>query len=269
MESGRVGRTLLAGGIELSWWEQGQGPTVLCLHETAASGEIWRPLADALDGEARTVAPDRRGWGASGAPEQYSATTIAEQAEDAVALLDELDAAPALACGAGLGAVAALDLLLRRADLIRAGVLVEPPLLAFVPEATEGLSADLASVSKAVAAGGPAAALDLYLAGGLPYAGAGASRIPEPVAASAREHPLSLFAELPAVPAWSLHPSRMHRLQAPSRIVIAAGTPPPLRAAAEQLATHLGGSEIVRLGGEGLPHVDAAVELAAAVRALL
>jgi pimeloyl-ACP methyl ester carboxylesterase len=269
LEPGRVDRSLLVGGIELTWWERGDGPDVLCLHETAASSEIWLPLAEQLGAEARVLAIDRRGWGSSGAPEQYSATTIEEQAEDAAALLEELGSRPTLACGAGLGAVAALDLLLRRPDLVRAAVLVEPPLLAYVPEATEGLSADRESIAEAVAHGGPAAALDLYLAGGLPFAGPGAERIPEQVAASTRERPLSLFAELAAVPAWTLRSAEMLALEAPSRIVLGSTTPRHLRVAAEQLAAHLGGSEIVRLGGEGLPHVGAAAELAGVIRALL
>jgi pimeloyl-ACP methyl ester carboxylesterase len=269
LEPGRVGRSQLLHGVELSWWERGAGPSLLCLHETAASGEIWRPLADAIGDGVRTIAPDRRGWGSSGAPEPYSATTIEEQAEDCAALIAELDAAPAVACGAGLGAVIALDLLLRRGDLVRAAVLVEPPLLAFLPEATEGLSSDRAALADAVAGGGPEAAIDLYLSGGLPFAGAGAARIPAPIAASARERPLSLFAELGAVPAWPLRTSRMHALAAPARVVIGATTPAPLRASAARVAEALGAVELVELGGEGLPHVGSAPELAQVVAALL
>jgi pimeloyl-ACP methyl ester carboxylesterase len=269
LEPGRVDRSLPVHGTELSCWEQGEGSAVFCLHETATCAEIWAPLAEQLGDEARVIAFDRRGWGDSGAPEQYSATTVEEQAEDAAALLAQLDAGPALACGAGLGAVVALDLLLRRGDLVRAAVLVEPPLLAFVPEATEGLSADRTSIAEAVADGGPAAALDLYLAGGLPFAGPGAGRIPEPVAGSAREHPLTLFAELAAVPGWTLRSAEMLALEAPSRIVVGAKTPPQLRAAAEQLDAHLGGSQIVLLEGDGLPHVGAAADLADVIRPLL
>ena len=55
--------------MSLSFWEHGSGAPTLCLHETAASGEIWRPLARALGDRARTIAPDRRGWGGSQAPE--------------------------------------------------------------------------------------------------------------------------------------------------------------------------------------------------------
>jgi pimeloyl-ACP methyl ester carboxylesterase len=230
---------------------------------------VWRPLAEALDDDARTIAPDRRGWGSSGAPQQYSATTIEEQAEDAVALCEHLDAVPAVVCGAGLGAVVALDLVVRRAGLARAVVLIEPPLLAFVPEATEGLSADRQAIETAVAAGGPDAAFDLYLRGSLPYAGAGAGRIPDPIGAAARRRPLSLFAELAAVPGWSLRFSELPGVQAPSRVVVSASTPPQLRRAAEELAARLGGAELLRLGGEGLPHIGAAPELADAVRALL
>jgi pimeloyl-ACP methyl ester carboxylesterase len=269
VEAGRVTGSLLVAGVELSFWEQGAGPAVLCLHETAASGEIWRSLAEALAADARTIAPDRRGWGSSGTPQPYSATTVEEQAEDAVALLAELDADPAVACGAGLGAIAALDLVLRRADLVRAAVLIEPPLLAYVPEATEGLSADRAAIADAVAGGGAEAALDLYLAGGLPFAGSGAERIPDEIGIGARDHPLSLFAELAAVPAWTLRSAEMASSHAPSRIVVGASTPPPLLAAAEHLAAALGGSELVRVDGGGLPHVDCAAELAASIKPLL
>ena len=74
-------------------------------------------------------------------------------------ILTERDAAPAVLIGAGLGAVAAPDLSLRRLELVVGCVLVEPPLLAFELGATEALSADAADlVREAVAAGGTAAA---------------------------------------------------------------------------------------------------------------
>jgi pimeloyl-ACP methyl ester carboxylesterase len=261
---------LLVNGVELSWRERGAGPALLCLHETAATAAIWEPLADAIGDDARTIAPDRRGWGASGVPEQYSATTVEEQAADAGALLEAIEIEQgALLCGAGLGAVAALELLLRRGDLARAAILVEPPLLAFLPQATEGLSVDREGIAEAVRRGGPEAAIDLYLAGGLPHLGPGAGRIPDDVAAEARQRPLSLFAELGAVPAWSLRMAEMAAVEAPSRIIVGASTPPILCRAAEALATRLAGSELVRLGGDGLPHTDGARELAGVVRELL
>lgn len=269
MEPGRVGGPQLLNGVELSWRDRGAGPPLLLLHETATTGAVWEPLIAAIGGDARTVAPDRRGWGASGAPEQYAATTIEEQAADADALLREIDAGPAVACGAGLGAVVALELLLRHRDIARAAVIVEPPLLAFLPEATQGLGADRQEITEAVSRGGADAAMDAYLAGELSHFGPGAERIPDAVGAEARKRPLSLFAELGAVPAWSLRTAEMLALDAPSRIVVGASTPPLLRATSEQLAIRLGASELVDIGGEGLPHVGAAGGLAGVVRDLL
>ncbi|MDQ3759607.1 MAG: alpha/beta hydrolase, partial [Actinomycetota bacterium] len=114
--------------------------TVLCLHETATTGAVWAALAQALAGHATVLAPDRPGWGDAEAPEGYARTTVAEQASFAARLLKR-HAGPAVACGAGIGAVAALELSLAEPDLIIGALLVEPPLLSFAPEATEQLSA--------------------------------------------------------------------------------------------------------------------------------
>ena len=147
-------------------------------------------------------------------------------------------------------------------------MLIEPPLLAFLPEATEGLSSDRVVIGDAVAASGPEGGLELYLAGGLAYLGAGAGRIPAEIAAIARRTPLSLFAELAAVPGWTIAASRLSRSEVRGRVVVGASTPPVLRAAAEQLAGRLGESELLPVGGEGLPQIDAAAELAVAVSEL-
>jgi len=266
---GGVGATLLVGGVELHWREHGDGNPVLFLHESAASGAVWEPVVSALGAGVRSIALDRRGWGSSGTPEPYAATTVEEQAADAAAVLAELEAGPAVACGAGLGAVVALELLLRHADLTRAAVLIEPPLLAFVPEATEGLGADRQELSDAMAEGGQEAVTDLYLTGGLPFLGPGTERLPEAVAAKARRRPRSLFAELATVPAWSLNGAEMRALEAPSRIVVGSSTPAHLRTAADQLSQFLGGTELVQLQSGGLPHVTGAAELAALISDLL
>ncbi len=136
-------RSLEARGVELGWSERGAGPAVLLVHETATSSAAWAGVAEQVEAlGGRAISYDRRGWGASGEPVGYARTTVEEQSEDAAALIEGIGAAPAVVCGAGLGAVIALDLQLRHPGLARAAVLVEPPLLALVPEATEMLSAD-------------------------------------------------------------------------------------------------------------------------------
>jgi hypothetical protein len=54
----------------------------------------------------------------------------------------------------------------------------------------------------------------------------------------------------------------MLALELPSRIVVGTATPALLRSTSEQLALRLGSSELVDVGGEGLPHVSRAPELA-------
>jgi hypothetical protein len=87
--------TVEGAGVPLAYEERGEGPTVLLVHGLASDAEAQRPLAEALAPGARVIAYDRRGYGASGAPVPYEGTTAEEQAEDAVALLRALGAAPA------------------------------------------------------------------------------------------------------------------------------------------------------------------------------
>lgn len=254
----------LVNGIEIAVQATGEGSPVLCIHETAATAAIWEGFAEAAAAR-QVIRYDRRGWGATEVPQGYRRTTVGEQAEDAVALLRRFTGEPAVICGAGLGGVVALDLALRRPEVCAAAVVIEPPLLAFLPQATNGLSADLAAVEEAVGRGGADAAFDLYASGGLPYLGAGAGRLPAAVQAAARARPGSLFAELAAVADWEIRSQALLGCQVPVRIVVGASTPPVLRLTAEELAARVADVGMIRLGGDGLPHVTAAPELARAI----
>src|SRR5262249_15031572 len=158
-------------------------------------------VSAAIGEKARAIGYDRRGWGESSAPDGYRRTTVEEQSEDAAALIETLSLGEVLVCGAGLGAVIALDLLLRRPELILGAVLIEPPLLQLLPAATESLSADRRA-PEAAAGEGREAIVQLYLSGALGALAAGAARLPEGLTRPARERPISLIAELGAVPAW-------------------------------------------------------------------
>lgn len=254
----------MAADVELHRWETGRGRPVLCIHETGTSSESWRSLADALGDRARTIAYDRRGWGRSGAPEPYTRTTVHEQAEDATRVLADAGAAPALLCGAGLGAVVALDLVVQRPQLARAAVAIEPPLLAFLEAATERLSEDGESLREAVRHGGPEAGVDLFLAGGLPALGAGAGRLPDSLAGAVRDRPLSLFAELAAVASWPLPLAEMAGNRVPVRVVVFESSPSLLRDAARETAGRIAATELRELpGGDRLGAAAPLAELIA------
>jgi pimeloyl-ACP methyl ester carboxylesterase len=252
---------LEARGIEIAWSEAGEGSPVLLVHETAATGAVWSGVANALAGGARAVTYDRRGWGDTSAPEAYRRTTIEEQSEDAVALLEAAKAVPAVIAGAGVGAMVALDLLLRRPDLVRATLLVEPPILQLLPMATEMLSQDRRRLEAAAGAGEDV--IELYLSGALPALGAGVSRLPEALLAAARERPGSVIAEMGIATGLRTPLPRLAAAERPSLIVTSLSTPPLLRDAAAALADRLADASLTEVdSGERAPHVGAADQVA-------
>jgi pimeloyl-ACP methyl ester carboxylesterase len=252
---------LEARGVELAWSERGQGPAVLLIHETATGAGEWDEVAETLSGGARAILYDRRGWGESSVPEGYRRTTVEEQSEDAAALIEGLDAAPAVLCGAGAGAVIALDLLLRRADLVAGTVLVEPPVLQLLPAATVALSDDRRRLE--VAAANREDVIQLYLAGALPALGPGVSRLPSSLTEAARRRPGSVVAELGLAAGWRLPLQRLASVERRSAIVTSGSTPPLLREAAAALSARLADSEAREMdSGQMPPHLGAAGDVA-------
>ncbi len=238
----------------------------LCLHESATTGRIWSAVAEALNGHAEVIAHDRPGWGEAEAPDGYARTTVTEQARYASLIAERLGE-PVVVCGSGIGAAAALELMLARPELVTGVVAIEPPLLSFVPEATEQLSADVATVRDVAAAGGREAVLDAYLDGQLPALGSGAERLPAALADRGPWAPSSLVAELSAVPAWSRTTGEFAAASRPSIIAVSENSPPFLAQAARELAAVLGRAEL-RSTEAGLPHVEGAGEVAALVAEL-
>ena len=249
---------LEARGVELSWRESGEGAPVLLVHETTTSSSVWGPVAGSLSPGARAIVYDRRGWGDSSVPDGYRRTTIEEQSEDAAVLLESLDARPAVVCGAGLGAVIALDLLLRRPELLSGAVLIEPPVIGLVPEATEALSDDRLALEEAYRDRRADGAVGLYLSGGLQVLSAEADRLPTSLTADARERPPILFAELGCAAGWTMPLVRLAGAEVPSLIVTAPSTPPLISAAAEALAVRLSASATKDVETtHGPPHIGA------------
>jgi pimeloyl-ACP methyl ester carboxylesterase len=213
-------------GVALNVVERGSGPSVLLIHGLAADAQALAPVAEALASGARVIAYDRRGYGASGAPEPYHGTTVEEQAEDAAALLRALDAGPALVCGDGFGALVALDLAKRHRALVRAAVLSNPPLFMFVPEATERLAAQHAEMEAAVRERGPEAGVEVWLGG----------RVDGEALARARAAHRAFFADYAGLASWPASRRELRALDVPAVVLTAPWSPPHIVAAAEALA---------------------------------
>lgn len=95
--------------------------TVVLSHALGCDLSMWDALATALAEDCRVLAYDHRGHGGSEAPAgMYDMATLAD---DAAALLRELDTGPVLWIGLSMGAMVGQELVLRHPSLVRALVL--------------------------------------------------------------------------------------------------------------------------------------------------
>jgi pimeloyl-ACP methyl ester carboxylesterase len=111
-----------ARGSSLYYEEQGAGQPILLIPPAGSTASTWGALPGDLAGAGQVITYDRRGYSRSGGEVVRSA---AEHALDAAALLEALEAGPVVVAGTSAGATIALDLAVRRPDLVRAVVVHE------------------------------------------------------------------------------------------------------------------------------------------------
>jgi pimeloyl-ACP methyl ester carboxylesterase len=231
--------TVQAGGVELAYRERGDGPAVLLVHGMADDSHGWDEVIEGLPDQARVIAYDRRGYGGSGAPEPYGRTTVNEQAEDAAALLRQLDAAPAIVCGADLGALVCLDLIQRHRSLVRAGVLLEPPLYAFSAAANEALAAERQVLEQSLRDGGPEDAVSAFLEN----RGADPERHQR-----ARTAARAFFADYAGLASWPVTRRQLRALAVPLAVLTGPSAQIHARQAADALAALVPGARRIEDG---------------------
>jgi pimeloyl-ACP methyl ester carboxylesterase len=239
--------TIEGAGVPLRYEEHGPGPgapaagpTAIFVHDIAADGAGCASVASALVAAGlRAVTYDRRGYGESGAPEPYAATTVDEQGHDLEALVVAVGGgAPVLLVGEGFGALVALDLVLRRPGLVHGAVLSDAPLFAFVPSATEVLSRQRAEIEEALREGGPGAAVAAWLGDG-----ADAERL-----ARAQRATAGFFADYAGLASLAVTRRELREIAVPLAVVTAADASPPLQEAADRLAELVPGARRARDG---------------------
>jgi pimeloyl-ACP methyl ester carboxylesterase len=110
------------GDVGLWVERRGQGPDVLLIAGLGDPAEAWQFQLDGLSDRYRLTAFDNRGMGRSPLPEgQYSVGTLAE---DAAAILRNLDVPAAHVAGFSGGSIVAQELALNHPELVRSLVLV-------------------------------------------------------------------------------------------------------------------------------------------------
>jgi pimeloyl-ACP methyl ester carboxylesterase len=111
-------------GRDLYHEEVGEGVPILLIHPSGATGSTWGSAAEDLGRIGRVITYDRRGYARTGGEPARSLST---HTRDAAALLEYLQVPPAVVVGTSAGAMIAIDLAVRRPDLVRAVVAHEGP----------------------------------------------------------------------------------------------------------------------------------------------
>ena len=104
--------------------EIGDGVPILLIHPAGATASTWGSLTEELARIGRVVAYDRRGYARSGGEPVHQ---ICTHTADAAAILEHLRTPPAIVVGTSAGAAIAVDLAIRRPDLVREVIAHEFP----------------------------------------------------------------------------------------------------------------------------------------------
>jgi 3-oxoadipate enol-lactonase len=99
------------------------GPVVLLSHSLATSLDLWSPQLAVLEPRFRVLRYDTRGHGASDAPQ--GAYTLAQLADDAVAVMDALDIEAVHWVGISMGGMIGQAVALNHAERLRSLVLCD------------------------------------------------------------------------------------------------------------------------------------------------
>ena len=113
-------------GVELEYEVMGSGPPMLFIHGAHIADALQPLVTEPALERFQRVRYHRRGLGGSPYPADAGPTSVAEQAEDAVGLLDHLGVARAHVVGHSLGGAIALELAAQHPTRVASLVLLEP-----------------------------------------------------------------------------------------------------------------------------------------------
>ena len=119
-----IAGSVRSDGCDLYYEQIGEGVPILLIPPSGATAATWGAVTEELARIGRVVAYDRRGYARSGGE---PARSMSIHTADAAALLEHLRGPPAAVVGTSAGAAIAVDLAVRRPDLVRVVVAHEFP----------------------------------------------------------------------------------------------------------------------------------------------
>jgi pimeloyl-ACP methyl ester carboxylesterase len=221
-------------GVEIAYEDIGVGVPVLFIHGAHIAGALL-PVVEhqALDGF-RRIAYHRRGIGASSCPPRLRPTSMAVQADDAVALLDHLGVGRAHVVGHSLGGSIALELAARHPARVSSLVLLEPALLMVPSGAT--FAELVRPLAERYYAGETEVAVHDFLAlvGHTGWQDAIERSVPGGIAQAVNDATTFFDSELPAVSEWAFGAAQAATISCPVLSVLSS-PPSPLFAEGREL----------------------------------
>jgi pimeloyl-ACP methyl ester carboxylesterase len=130
--------TVLPGGLRFHHVERGTGTPLVFLHGVLGDWRTWAPQWADFVPHFRCISYSRRYSVPNGNRQPSPHHSALVEAEDLEALLQQWHAAPAVLVGASYGAYTALALACRRPEMVRALVLVEPPVMPLADRSAQG-----------------------------------------------------------------------------------------------------------------------------------
>ncbi len=240
-------RTVSAAGTTFHVEERGDGPPLLIVHGGGEDAGMLAGQAEALAAAGhRVVTYDRRGTGRSGR-EDWPGGGADRHADDAAALIEELDMDGATVLGLSSGGVVALALVARHPGSAGRVIAWEPPAAGAIPGGEEATAAIMAPVEAHLRdhpgdfAGAQALLLSEIL--GFPVAA------DDPAFAAARANAEPMVRDEPAI---TLRPFTVAELAGAPVTIAVGGEPNELIAAAVPRLAELSGTAPALV--EGAPH---------------
>jgi pimeloyl-ACP methyl ester carboxylesterase len=257
-----------ANGADLYYELRGDGPPVLFIQGATGDGGTFEQVAERLADEFTVVTYHRRGNSRSPRPPGWESTSVHEQADDAAALIQALELAPAAVFGTSAGAVIVLNLLLRHPEVLRGAIVHEPPLVPVLSNAEETGAMLQRMIEEGMAQGGPRGAMELFI-----RVNAGDENF-ENLDPELRERMLGnaevfFSTELEAFVSYLPDAGALAGVKVPVQVVAGVGSRDGYyHEAAAWVAQQLG-TELREIPGAHTPYLDRPLETAEALRPIL
>ncbi len=231
--------------VRLYYEEHGRGDPIVCIHGTSSSAMVWREAAiTGLAGLGRTIIYDRRGCTRSERPVPYE-TSVVQHAEDASALLEALDAVPAVVIGRSYGGETAMELALRYPDHVRALALLEAAAVTLDDEA-RAWADDLRHAVEEAGARAPASVAEVFLRRVL--GDEVWDSLPAPTQQMFTDNSPAILAEFRG-PWLEATAADLGRIRVPTLLVAGFDSPPVFRRVTDKMAAAIPGSRTVFVEG--------------------